>query len=188
MKSLEHLFFIALLPPPEIQSEVTQIKQYFAKNYDSRHALKSPPHITLQSPFKWLTSDLKRLDQSLKTFAAQQAGFPVTLSGFNAFPPRVIYIDVVKTPALMNLQNNLVTDLQDNLGDFNSRSNPDNFTPHMTVAFRDLSRKNFRVGWTEFQNKPIQFEFESSQLTLLIHTGKDWQVHQEYIFGKSQHN
>ncbi|MGB3404797.1 MAG: 2'-5' RNA ligase family protein [Microcoleaceae cyanobacterium] len=182
------LFFIALLPPAEIQSEITQIKQYFAQNYDSRHALKSPPHITLQSPFKWLISDLNRLEQSLKTFAAQQAFFPVTLSGFNAFPPRVIYVDVVKTTELMNLQNNLVADLLYDLGDFNSRSSHHRFTPHMTVAFRDLTRENFRAGWTEFKNKPIQYEFVANQLTLLIHTGKYWQVEQEYLFGKSGQN
>lgn len=182
------LFFIALLPPEEIQCEVTQIKQYFAQKYDSRHALKSPPHITLQPPFKWLISDLKRLEQSLECFAVQQASFSVTLSGFNAFAPRVIYIDVVKTTALMNLQNNLVTDLQENLGELNQGSSHHCFTPHMTVAFRDLTRKNFRVGWTEFQNQSIQFEFVAHQLTLLIHTGKHWRIYQEYLFGQSQQN
>ncbi len=184
MKSLEHLFFIALLPPKEIQSEITQIKQYFAQNYDSRHALKSPPHITLQPPFKWSASDLKSLEQCCQSFAAQQLPFSVMLSGFNAFPPRVIYVDVVKTVELIALQTHLVTHLDDylELPSNNSRVRP--FTPHMTVAFRDLTRKNFRVAWTEFQNQTIQFEFFARQLTLLVHTGKHWQIQQEFWFAK----
>ena len=182
------LFFIALLPPKEIQCEVVQIKKYFAQKYNSRHALKSPPHITLQPPFKWLISNLKSLEQSLEYFVKQQASFPVTLSGFNAFPTRVIYIDVVQTTELINLQSNLVTHLQEDLGELNHGSSHHGFTPHMTVAFRDLTRKNFRLGWTEFQSKPIQFKFIASQLTLLRHTGQHWQMHQEYFFGQSQQN
>ncbi|MGK7915884.1 MAG: hypothetical protein AB4038_10100 [Prochloraceae cyanobacterium] len=46
MKQLKRLFFIALLPPEEIQQNVTKIQQHFAQVYSSRAALKSPPHIT----------------------------------------------------------------------------------------------------------------------------------------------
>ena len=42
------LFFIALLPPPEVQEIATKIKLEFAEIYNSRAALKSPPHVTLQ--------------------------------------------------------------------------------------------------------------------------------------------
>jgi 2'-5' RNA ligase len=46
-------FFIALLPPQMIQDYANQIKQYFAEQYTSQGAQKSPPHITLQPPFVW---------------------------------------------------------------------------------------------------------------------------------------
>jgi 2'-5' RNA ligase len=186
MTSSKRLFFIALLPPPEIQSEITQIKQYFSHNYESRHALKSPPHITLQPPFKWSISDLNTLEQCLISFTQQQGSFAMTLSGFNAFPPRVIYVDVVKTVELMNLQTHLTTHLENilDLSNNNAKSRP--FAPHMTVAFRDLTRKNFRAAWSEFQHKPIQYEFIANQLTLLVHTGKHWQIQQEFPFSNDQ--
>jgi 2'-5' RNA ligase len=178
------LFFIALLPPQELQSEITQIKQYFSQTYDSRHALKSPPHITLQPPFKWSISDLNTLEQCLTSFTQQQNSFVVNLSGFNAFPPRVIYVDVVKTVELVNLQKNLVAHLENHLERLKNPSKHHNFTPHMTVAFRDLTRKNFRAAWTEFKSKPIQYEFIAHQLTLLLHTGKHWHIQQEFAFGQ----
>ncbi|MGL4501873.1 MAG: 2'-5' RNA ligase family protein, partial [Planktothrix sp.] len=104
MTPSEQLFFIALLPPKPIQNQITEIKQYCAQTYNSRHALKSPPHITLQPPFQWLTEDLPSLEQHLTTFALNHAPIPITLSGFNAFPPRVLFVDVLKTPELINLQ------------------------------------------------------------------------------------
>ncbi|MGB3533879.1 MAG: 2'-5' RNA ligase family protein [Microcoleaceae cyanobacterium] len=183
---MKRLFFIALLPPAEIQSEITQIKQYFAQNYDSRHALKSPPHITLQPPFNWSTSDLNLLEQCCESFAAQHLPFSVTLSGFNAFPPRVIYVDVVKTTELIALQTHWVTHLNSHLELLSNNSKVRPFTPHMTVALRDLSRNNFQVAWTEFKNKPLQFEFIVDQLTLLVHTGKRWQIQQEFRLGDSK--
>ncbi len=56
------------------------------------------------------------------------------------------------------------------------------FSPHMTVAFRDLTRQNFKAAWQEFQQRQLQFEFTATQLTLLIHDGKRWNVSAEFPF------
>ena len=94
----KRLLFVALVPPENIQNQVTGIKEHFAQQYNSSHALKSVPHITLQPPFKWPTTDLTLLQDSLENFAQNCSTFSITLSGFAAFVPRVIYINVVKTP------------------------------------------------------------------------------------------
>ena len=39
-----NLFFIALLPSVEAQAYANQVKQHFADMYQSKGALKSPPH------------------------------------------------------------------------------------------------------------------------------------------------
>ncbi|MGH2415835.1 MAG: 2'-5' RNA ligase family protein, partial [Microcystaceae cyanobacterium] len=90
MNPLKQRFFIALLPPQEVQQVVNQIKQRFAEVYQSRAAQKSPPHITLQPPFKWQLEDLPILTEHLQKFAQTQFSIPVTLDGFGAFRPRVI--------------------------------------------------------------------------------------------------
>lgn len=56
------------------------------------------------------------------------------------------------------------------------------FSPHVTVGFRDLTRDNFKIAWSEFQDKPIYFEFTVAKLTLLIHNGKNWQIKTEFEF------
>lgn len=91
--------FLALLPPPDLQEQVTAIKQQFAEQFASRAALRSPPHITLVPPFEWPTAQLAALTGSLEAFAKEQAPVAVELCGFGAFPPRVIYIHVEPSPS-----------------------------------------------------------------------------------------
>lgn len=175
-------FFIALLPPLEIQDYATQIKEYFAQNYHSRGAQKSPPHITLQPPFEWKIEALPILEQTLASFAATQIAVPITLNGFGAFPPRVIYINVLKTPQLLALQQDLMAYCEASLGIIAPVSQTRPFAPHLTVAFRDLSKQNFRVAWGEFYNREVEYEFIATQLTLLVHDGKRWNVSAEFPF------
>ncbi|MGI0490018.1 2'-5' RNA ligase family protein [Pantanalinema rosaneae CENA516] len=174
------LYFIALLPPPEIQAETTAIKQHFSDRYHSRAALKSPPHITLQPPFKWEADHLANLHQQLHEFALQQTAVPIALEGFAAFPPRVIYINVLKTPELLALKAALMAHLATtlNLSDPVEQRRP--FSPHLTVAFRDLTRQHFKTAWADFQHRPFSAQFTVSHLTLLRHDGKRWQIHREF--------
>ncbi|ERT09653.1 ligT like Phosphoesterase family protein [Lyngbya aestuarii BL J] len=182
MKSSESLFFIALLPTVDIQNEVTEIKQYFVEKYDSRHALKSPPHVTLQPPFKWSTDKLDHLEECLVNFSQAYSPLPITLSGFGAFPPRVIYVNVIKTPELLTLQKELMSYLETTLNIVDQVSKRRPFSPHMTVAFRDLTRQNFRAAWLEFEHQSLEYQFTVSQLTLLVHNGKRWNIKAEFPF------
>ena len=61
-------FFIALIPPKEVQEEATKIKEHFRDVYNSKAALKSPPHVTLQPPFEWDIEELPKLIQELNDF------------------------------------------------------------------------------------------------------------------------
>lgn len=174
------LYFVALLPPPDIQDYANQIKQYFADNYASRHAQKSPPHITLQPPFEWVDNDVSRLEATLREFASQKQSVPIQLSGFAAFPPRVIYIDVVRSPELLTVQADLMAHMETSVGIVDKVGKKRPFAPHMTVAFRDLTKQNFKAAWTEFENRQLYFEFTADKLTLLIHSGRRWQIKSEF--------
>ncbi|HEY9709209.1 MAG TPA: 2'-5' RNA ligase family protein [Oculatellaceae cyanobacterium] len=180
MDTSKRRFFIALLPPLEIQDYAKEIQQYFAQKYDSQAALRSPPHITLQPPFEWQLDSLSVLEESLSRFASDRSSIPITLSGFSAFAPRVIYINVLKTPELLTLQADLMAYVEASLEIVEATSKKRPFAPHMTVAFQDLKRQNFNVAWREFQHRPLQFEFTASNLTLLIHDGQRWNINSEF--------
>ena len=180
MNQSKQRFFIALVPPPDIEQHITEIQQYFAEHYNSRGALNSPPHITLQPPFHSLAEDVPKLEESLKDFSAHRLPIPVTLSGFAAFAPRVIYVDVVKSPELLEIHSYLMSYMEANLGivDRVSQSRP--FVPHMTVAFRDLTKDNFQRAWLEFAGRSLHFEFTASALTLLLHDGSRWNTSNQF--------
>ena len=182
MSAATDRFFIALLPFQAIQDDANAIKQIFVDRYNSRAALQSPPHITLQPPFEWSLEALPTLHQSLSEFAAQSAPLPITLSGFGAFPPRVVYINVLKTSELLALQTALLAHMEQALGIVDAASKTRSFSPHITVGFRDLTKENFKAAWAEFQPQPLALEFTATHLTLLQHDGQRWVVNHEFPF------
>jgi hypothetical protein len=54
----------------------------------------------------------------------------------------------------------------------------------MTVAFKDLKRSVFPEAWTYFSSHPYRRSFVADALTLLIHTGQQWTIRQQFTFAK----
>lgn len=182
----ESLFFIALLPPLEIQRYASEVKSYFDQHYASRHAFKSPPHITLQPPFRWQHDRFPILNESIATFARSHSPIPIILSGFGAFPPRVIYINVERTEVLRTLHRKLIEHLETSIALVDPKEKSRPYAPHMTVAFRDLTKQNFKSAWQEFKERSLYFEFTASHLTLLKRDGQRWQIHTEYLLKEEE--
>ncbi|OKH18514.1 2'-5' RNA ligase family protein [[Limnothrix rosea] IAM M-220] len=179
------LYFVALLLPPDIAAIATQWKQYCADHFDTKKAFNSPPHITLQPPFKVHDRDRDLLMGVLTKFATDSPNIPVKLDGFNCFKPRVIYIDVLKTNELLMIQERLKREFIERLEIRDERYGDRPFCPHATIAFKDLSKANFYRAWQEFQNKPLHHEFVVPELTLLKHNGRVWEVDTTFLFENS---
>ncbi|NET36288.1 MAG: 2'-5' RNA ligase family protein [Cyanothece sp. SIO1E1] len=173
MSKQTDLFFIAVLPPMEIQQEVTEFKKEAAAQFDSRHALRSPPHITLIPPFRWPSSDQESLNRCLGEFRFDSSYFSICLKNFDCFAPRVIFVDVEAEPLLVQLQSQLAASIERDLGV--KHKGPFGFHPHMTIAFRDLEQKTFPRAWEYFSQKEYQRSFAVQQLTLLVHRPSGWQ-------------
>lgn len=172
-------FFIALLPPAAIQDYAHQVIRELNDRYRTNTA-KAPPHVTLQPPFLWQIRSLSQLEACLQGFATAQPTIPVSLSGFGAFSPRVLYINVLKTPQLLALQSALMAELEAQLGIVDPVSNRRPFSPHLTVASRNVTRQTFKQAWAELQSRSVEFEFVGDRLTLLIHDGRQWQIQREF--------
>ncbi|MEQ9297739.1 MAG: RNA 2',3'-cyclic phosphodiesterase [Cyclobacteriaceae bacterium] len=176
----EGLFFIAIVPPKPTQSQVTQLKAEVREKYGSKHALNSPPHITLHMPFKWKLSKLDLLEETLRRMSTNRHGFDVQLQGFNAFPPRVIYIDVTPNKELRSLQKQVATMARRQLGLDNADYKNRGFQPHMTIAFRDLKKARFEEAWRDFEKRTFDATFRVTSLTLFKNEDQRWNVYQEF--------
>jgi len=178
-------YFIGLLPSPEIQAQVNRFKQDFADRFASRKAQNSPPHITLFPPFAWQPEQEAALESVLAAFARAFTPLSLQLDGFGAFVPRVIYVHVIHSPELNQLQQALMVHLEQALDIVDPKAKHRPFKPHMTIAFRDLTKQNFRAGWAEYQDKPFHHKFMVSKLTLLLHNGRFWEIKSEFAFAES---
>jgi len=158
-----------------MQTEVQQIQNYFRDRYGTKAALKSPPHITLIPPFELSSDRLESLQSELEKFAKTRSPFPINLSGFAAFPPRVIYIDVQANPTLQSLYVDITASLSNQLDIVDPYANRP-FVPHMTVGFRDLTPDKFELAWAEFCDRSIELEFVPRKITLLVHDQQKWQA------------
>lgn len=170
------LYFIAIVPPPPFYEEALNIKRYFSEQYASHGALKSPPHITLHMPFEWREDKEEMLISKLENFLQSQDTCSIRFQNFGCFPPRVIFVGVEKTEALQELQQNLQRFCKQELNLFNANYKEFPFNPHLTVAFRDLKKSFFQKAWEEFSEKKFEGEFSAEAVTLLKHTGKQWEV------------
>jgi 2'-5' RNA ligase len=181
-KQKEKLYFIAIVPPSPIYEETLEQKAYFKTKYNSKASLNSPPHITLHMPFRWNEHGEEELTCHLKSFADKNAPVNVELKDFSSFPPRVIFINVVITPELENLQKNLQRYFKRQLNLFNANYKELPFHPHLTLAFRDLKKPNYQRAWEEFSQRNYQASFSANSFALLKHSGTVWEVHKEFPF------
>ena len=176
--STQSRFFVALMPPIAIQEYANTLIQELGDRYHSRTAA-APPHVTIQAPFLWQLEAVTDLELCLQEFAQTIAPVSVELVGFGAFAPRVLYINVSKTPELLALHIKLLAHLEHHLHivDPVAKSRP--FTPHLTLASRKLTRQTFQQAWEDLQTRSIAMKFRCDRLTLLLYDGEVWQVRSE---------
>jgi 2'-5' RNA ligase len=169
------MYFIAIVAPANVNEQVLKWKHYMRDHFGCSVALRSPAHVTLIPPF-WMKEGLEQeMANDLAAFAAQQSAFPVALKDFDAFKPKVIFVHVVANPALEALK----TSLEDFL--LSKRKYPVKkesrpFHPHVTIANRDLRKKDFPPAFEHFSRTAYEVEFLAGGISLLKHDGNQWVV------------
>jgi len=172
---MHHLYFVAILPSAEVQQKITEVKEIVSERYQSKHALKTPPHITMFLPFKFNKKEESLLAIKIEEILYHKNRFNISLSNFSCFPPRVIFIKVEDTPELQSLKRDFNKKFEElELIDLSFKQK--GFHPHITIAHRDLSPQNFKKAWSHFEKESFTAEFKFMGLTLLRHNGKHWEI------------
>ncbi len=180
----KELYFLAICPTDRLKEEVYQKKLEISQKYNTNGAFRSSAHITLQMPFKLGQKKAIVLEQDLIKFADKISPFEIELNGFGAFEPRVVYIAVEDNENLNNLHKELESVLKKNQI-FNSTHKNRGFHPHITIAFRDLKKRDFYPLWEEVKNKEFKRSFEANGLMLYRHNGSEWEENKHIPFGKN---
>jgi 2'-5' RNA ligase len=172
----QKLYFMAIIPPSPYYEEALALKQYCATQFQTKGALKSPPHITLHMPFEWREEGEQELIGRLTGFAKTQTVFDIEFDHFGSFPPRVIYIAIQASDKLTVLQRTLMHFCRSELNLVNAEDKDGAFHPHLTIAFRDLRKPSFHQAWAEFRKKKFEGRFTVNNIALLKHNGVRWEV------------
>lgn len=176
-------YFIAIIPPEPLSSQIQEIKKSIFLNYGTKGALRSPAHITLHMPFSWEEEREDRLVSALQNYSFNTE-FQISLSNFSCFEPRVIFIDVPENKTLLQLQSDLVQYVKKHLQLFNQSDDMRGFHPHITIAFRDLKKPIFYKIWEDYINKSFSASFNCYQICLLKHIDDKWEAYQTFRFIK----
>jgi len=175
---MKTLYFVALIPPEPHKKQIANLKYQFAKKYHSVKSLNSPPHITLIPPFETTDEKVHEIEKYLKNEAKIHPTFIVEIDGFGTFRKNVIFLKVRQNEALELLRQSISE----------SASNPllvkskkvKSYTPHITLAFRDLTEQNFQKARADCQSTTFNARFRVGSIFLLKHNGKHWEVKNEF--------
>lgn len=181
-------YFIAIVPDKALYNEIHALKETIGASYRTKGALRSPPHITLHMPFLWSEAKEQRLASSLRDFAAAHGPVSITLNGYSCFPPRVVFLAVEDNDALTKLQHELFRFCKIELNLFNANYQDRPFHPHITLAFRDLRKDQFKLLWQEVEKKTFNASFVADAITLLKHDGHRWLEHDRFALGNPLHS
>lgn len=174
------LWFVAILPPPEIAGRIRTIQQEIADRFGPRRALRLPPHITVEPPFRLGDERANDLVNHLARFGTAHNQFHLELHNFGSFRHDVIFIEVAPNLTLLEMQGELSRSLRGD-GDF-IREAPyhPGYTPHLTVANRDVTPRAHHAIWAEFNTRKFYAEFAVRELCLLRHDGSAWHIHAQF--------
>jgi len=167
-------YFLAIVIPGPLYSELESIKQELFQRHGLKGALRSPAHITLHRPFEWKEEKEQELIGKLSEFRFEEI-FSIELKNFSFFEPRVIYADVIKNLLLDKLHDRLTLYAKKELKLYNEAEDLRGFHPHVTVAFRDLKKPKFYELQKDFEKKKLEGIFEYKGFCLLK-LEKQWEV------------
>lgn len=169
-----NMYFIAVVLPAPLNEKIHVYKKQMQERYGCTVGLKSPAHITLAAPFWMEEGKESALRQDLQNLAQQVASFPLITNDFSAFPPRTIFVAVGESIALQALKKTTDAFFRHSAYGMKFENRP--FHPHITIATRDLHKKDFAEAWPSFQKEIFREPFNATGLSLLKHNGRSWDV------------
>ena len=177
-----NLKLIAILLPQPISAHVKSEQQFLADHFGPRHALRTPPHITLIPPLEVNDEDIKKIVSIGKEIATQTQCFKLELNGYGAFKPRVVFIKLIENIMLNNLYQLWRKNIEQQAPHLLERYPDRSYHPHLTLAHRDVTPQQFDNIWKWYKVKSFESVIEITGCWMLKHSSSGWAKEQEFIF------
>lgn len=171
------LYFFAIILPEELSEKITSIKLEISDKYDTVHALKLFPHITLKVPFEFNRELESQLIEGAENLSLNYPAFNLEFNGFGYFDKKhpVFFIRPEYNHGLNLLQKQII-DYMKSVFPFIISGHDRNFNPHVSLAYRDLSPENFVRLKKEFEGQKFEAVCRVEDFHLLMHNRKQWEI------------
>lgn len=179
MSAESFMFFLAIVPPSPVYEEMQKIKEEFAAEYNTKAALRSPPHITLHMPFTMEAKKMENLHKALADCVSSFSKFRIEVKNFGAFEPRVVFVNVELNENLSALHKEIRDLMKTKFNILNQDYKTRPFHPHITIAFRDLKKSKYYEAWKKYSRENYTQEFMCENICILKHNGKVWEIYRE---------
>ena len=142
--------------------------------YGCKVGLKSPAHITVVPPFWMDAAKEAELKEDTRSVAGSVSPLIVYTNNFSTFGLRTLFVAVKENPFLNALKESADQYFSNKAYKLKKDLRP--FHPHITIATRDLRKKDFAEAWMQVKDKRFEESFEAAGLSLLKHNGNKWEV------------
>lgn len=178
------LYLVAALPGESLEKEVWAWKRLVAERYGAVRGLRVLPHVTFIPPFAFDPRKEPAVAEALQQAVSGFTPYDMALDGFGHFKGAksyTIYIHVEDQAVIQQQHRHLNLYARQSLM-LPAQLTPVTFTPHMTIAYRDLSRERFELAWPDFEHRTFRAVMPVRSLWLLRHNGYSWDRLKELTF------
>lgn len=169
------MYFIALIPEKEFSEKVRKLQEGLREEHGISYAMRLPPHITLQAPFQCQPGLEKNLMECMAKFRSEFQGLSLKANNFGSFIQPVIFVSLEKNTCLHALQEEITEELT-RAGCLVAAQRNNNYHPHISLAYRDLTPEKHAEIWPSFESRKLEDPFEAKSLVLFKHSGFQWEV------------
>lgn len=161
-------YFLAVVPPVHISTEIIAFQKNIEQLFGATHAQKVPPHITIIPPFDCAENKLIDFTEKIVSFLNNKSTVDITLylDNFQRFESRTLFVDVAKNEPFEKLCKELKL-LFNQQKITKSRVEKHYFIPHITLANKDIKKRDFKLLWEDFKERTYQRNFELDCLVVL---------------------
>lgn len=161
-------YFFAILPLSAISDEIIGLQKEIEARFGSVHAQKTPPHITVIPPFNCEEEQLSAFIRKLVLFLNDPSliDIKIELDNFQRFESRALFVDVAKNEAFEKFCKELKL-LFNQQKIIKQRVEKHYFIPHITIANKDIKKRDFKTAWDDFKTREYQRSFELKEIAAL---------------------
>ena len=175
-RTIRDNYFIGLTLPGDVSSRIEKEREWMRQTWGNRSGMGTVPHITLIPPF-YSNLSVKALLPILSSIKSER--IDAVISGHGSFGGRTIYAFVEENKEMNELQGKLKRVLRENDIPFKDEKK---FTPHITIANRDIKPESFVPSMVYFESLNLHEEFVLSSFTLFSFIDYRWRVTGEIRF------